>query len=83
MKTIGFFEVHGRFIKPTTESGSSLICPYGESSYDDFGNRTYPSCDSMCPHFGDIKRNKGKYEVCLTCGSGKTTLQTEKVKVYK
>jgi len=83
MKSIGYFEVHGSYVKPTTEKGSALVCPFGETLYDDFGNATYATCDSACPHFGDLERHNGTYSVRLTCGSGEAALKTKKVKVYK
>ncbi len=83
MKSVGFFEITGKYVKPTTESGSGFTCPYGITTYDDLGGIYPPTCDSTCPHFGDIERSKGVYKVNLSCGSGQAVLQTKKVKVYK
>lgn len=83
MKSIGYFEIHDCYVKPTNEKGGVYVCPHGATVYDDLGNEYPPACDSRCPHFGDLKKSAETYSVNLTCGSGKAILHTKKVKVYK
>lgn len=87
MKTIEKFKITrgsaSESIEPVGKNGSVLQCPYGQSTFDDFGNEHTPDCGNWCPHFGDIKREKGIYTVHLSCGGGNGVLQSKKAEVWK